>query len=239
MSDKDKNLVAATMKSDFDGGQLVEVLAVLRQAIETSVKASDIGTKSMTPLKAMVVRETLLWRIVELGDGVILCLDAGNALCAAILARASFECSAVHHQLNRKIQAAKDMTAVKLDDEIMRLLLGSRNFSTGDTEEDEKIRMTNIQTCLDKLDKKFKGSKDCYERLCEYAHPNWAGTAGLFSSGNPTEGVITLDRYTRNADNMLQEEAINCTTAALVMFVDDYSSILDHLQGFFKACDRQ
>ena len=226
------------MSPEFDRDKLTKVLEALREQIVPEVNAKNIGTKSMTPLKAIVARETLLWRIVELGDGVVLCLDAGNNLSAIILARASIECAAVQRQLNRTICAAKDMNATDVDAAIMKLLLGTRDFSTGDPVEDEKVRMTNIITCLGKLDKMFEGTIKHYEFLCEYAHPNWAGTAGLFSTGDATKGIKRIERYTGNTRQELRDEAISSTISALAMFATDYASIVDHWPNFFATCDR-
>ena len=226
------------MKPEFDKDKLSEVLQVLREQLVPELKAEDIGTNSMTPLKAMVARETLLWRIVELADGVILCLDAGNNLGAIILARAAIECAAVQHQLNSTIRTVKNMSAVDVDDAIMRLLVGTRVFSTGDPVEDAKIQMTNVQTCLKNLDKEFKGTGKHYEYLCEYAHPNWAGTAGLFSAGDATKGIKKLGRYADETQQALLDEATSSTIQALVMFASDYASIVDYWPDFFEACDR-
>jgi hypothetical protein len=212
-------------------------LRILRIQLESEVKAEEIGSSSETPLKAIVVREALLWRIVELADGVVQCLETGNNLSAVILARATLECSAVQHQLNQKIRGAKTLGVAALDDEIMKLLLGTRTFSTGDKVEDAKIQMTNIQTCLRKLDNEFSGVYKDYGFLCEFAHPNWAGVTGLFSEGDLGEGVIKLGRDVRGGQQTLLDLTTSITTSALVMFSSDYISIADHLQDFIDACE--
>jgi len=226
------------MNPELDKDRLSAVLEVLREQLVPELRAQDIGTNSMTPLKAMVARETLLWRIVELADGVVLCLDGGNSLSAVILARAVTECAAVQHQLNSTIRAAKSMSAVEVDNAIMRLLVGTRVFSTGDPVEDAKIQMTNVQTCLKNLDRKFKGAGKHYEYLCEYAHPNWAGTAGLFSTGDATKGIRKLGRYADETQRALLDEATSSTILAIAMFASDYASIVDWLPDFFEVCDR-
>lgn len=227
------------MKVKFDREKLSGVLETLRQQLVIEVKAEDIGTHSMTPLKAMTAREALLWRIVELADGGIVCLDAGNYLSAIILIRASIECVAVQHQLNNTIRIAPTREASAVDADVLKLLMGTRFFSTGDIAEDNTIQMTNIQTCLNRLDKAFSGARADYEYLCEYAHPNWAGTAGLFTSGNPTKGIIRLGKYTKTSEHDLHAYATSILTSTLLMFSADYISIADDLAQFFEACDRR
>lgn len=226
------------VKSEFDREKLGKILDILRQNLEHEVNAKDIGATSMTPLKAIVVRETLLWRIVELADGVILCLDAGNSLGAIILARASMECAAVHHQLNRTIRIAKDKSSADVDAAIMRLLLGTRSFSTGNPVVDEKLQMPSILTCFKHLDKHFDGVSKHYEHLCEYAHPNYAGTAGIFSTGDANTGIRSLKRYPDATEQSLLDEALSSTVCAVSIFINDYGSIVCHLPDFFEACDR-
>ena len=222
----------------MDKDQLQQAIEILRKQLETEVKAKDIGASSMTPLKAIVVRETLLWRVVELADGGVLCLNAGNELGAVIFARAAIECAAVQHQLNRIIKAAKDGGPVEVDSAIMRLLMGTRTFSTGDPVKDAMLQMTNVQTCLKSLDKQYAGIAQQYEDLCEYAHPNWAGTAGLFSTGDATAGVKELGRYKNGMQLHLTEKAVDSITSSLLIFAGDYADVVDSLPEFFEACDR-
>lgn len=126
-----------------DMDKLTAALHVLREQLVYEVNAETIGTASMTPLKAMVAREALLWRLVELTEATINCVDAGNGLSAVILARASIECTAVQHQLNRAIISSKGMRPDDIDKKITRLLMGTRTFSTGNAVEDATVQIAS------------------------------------------------------------------------------------------------
>lgn len=221
----------------MDTEKLRQAIEILREQLVTELKAEDIGAISMTPLKGMTVREALLWRVVELADGVMLSLNTGHSLGAVILARAAVECAAVHHQLNRTIKAAKKIGANEADNAIMRLLMGKRSFSTGDPVKDAQVQMTNVKTCLTHLDNQFSGVSQQYDYLCEYAHPNWAGTAGLFSEGDPRKGAMELGRYKNGMQEHLRDEAVASTISSLLMFAFDYADVVDSLPEFFEVCD--
>lgn len=217
--------------------ELAEAIEVIRAARQDKVSAEAIGTKSMTPLKAMVAREALLWRLVELGDGLVGCLHSSTALGALIFARGIIECVAAQHQLNRTIQKAPGRCSADIDTDVMRLLMGTRFFSVGDPDEDKKIEAVNIITSLKHLDKNFTGIFSDYEYLCEFAHPNWAGTAGLFSIGDVTKGLINFGRYPEGNNDQLKSHAVSSAISAILIFTFEYKEIVNSLQDFFIACD--
>jgi len=225
------------MAQQFTIQELRDTLQILRGGLESQVSAEAIGTASMIPLKAMVLREALLWRIVEVADAVLLCIDAGNSLGAVMLARAAIECVAVQNQLNDKIQNASEAGAAKLDDDIIRLLMGTRSFSSGDPDMDQKLQMPNVMTCLNRLDKQFPGCAKLYEYLCDFSHPNYAGTAGCFSNGDPQQGLIELGRYKQGTQQQMMDSAIQSAVLALLMFQVGYTEAVSHWGEFFRICD--
>lgn len=217
--------------------KLGKAIEVLRSMRVNKVSAEELGVSSKTPLKAIVQREALLWRFVELGDGLRACLDTNNTLGALVFARSLIECAAAQHQLNRTIQSAPGKNAKDIDNEVFRLLMGTRFFEMGDPSEQNKVKAVNILTCLKHLDKKFKGFLKDYEFLCEFAHPNWAGTVGLFSIGDATKGQINLGRYPEGNEEKLKSLAVSSAISAIMIFTDEYVEVADDFQAFFDACD--
>ena len=101
------------------------------------------------------------------------------------------------------------------------------------------MQMTNVLTCLKHLDKTYSGIADGYEKLCEFAHPNWAGTVGMFSDGKVTSGKVSFGRYLHGTDDELKAELLYTARIALAAFVNDYLSVLDNWSVFVEACDRE
>lgn len=229
--------MSVIMELDQEIKKLEEAIEFLRAMREDSVSAEVIGTRSMTPLKAIVHREALLWRFVELGDGLRACIHSNNTLGALVFARGIIECAAVQHQLNRAIQSASGRSAEDIDKDIVRLLMGTRFFSIGDPAENIDAGAINILTCLRHLDGKFEGVLADYEYLCEFAHPNWAGTAGLFSFGNATNGLINLGRYPEGNEDELKSQAVSSAISAILIFTSEYTEVVKYFQPFFDACD--
>lgn len=75
----------------------------------------------------------------------------------------------------------------KLDDFLMKAIMGSRDKST-------PFEAVNILTAVDKVDKEFDGLRKMYDCLCEYTHPNWSGALGSF-------GTYDEERFCLNLGN--------------------------------------
>ena len=230
-------MMLVVMELEQEVKKLEEAIEVLRSAREDKVSAEVIGAKSKTPLKVIVQREALLWRFVEIADGLRACLDVNNTLGALVFARGMIECTAAHHQLNRTIRSAPGRSAEDIDKDVMRLLMGTRFFSIGDSSENNEVEAVNILTCLKHLDSKFEGVRDDYEYLCEFAHPNWAGTAGLFSIGDNTKDQINLGLYPEGNKEILKSQAVSSAISATIIFAFEYYEVVNDFQAFFDACD--
>lgn len=76
-----------------------KAVEVSREHLEKQWDAAGTGSLSNVPLLALNLRESLNWRMIELADGVVLCLKKKNFLSAAVLSRSVVECVALQHQL--------------------------------------------------------------------------------------------------------------------------------------------
>jgi hypothetical protein len=76
-----------------------------------------------------------------------------------------------------------------IDNEVMAVTFASRHSIF----EGITIKAPNILGLIDRLDRYlYKGGpdkavRDVYDFLCEFAHPNWVGTVGLFGKINEAE----------------------------------------------------
>jgi hypothetical protein len=61
------------------------------------------------------------------------------------------------------------------DQFLMKGIFGSRNELT-------PLQSNNILTAIDHIDKKFNGTRNMYDMLCEFTHPNYAGAMGSYCS---------------------------------------------------------
>ena len=63
-------------------------------------------SRSKLPFKALEYRETLIWRITELGQAAVQHFDAKKLVAAMLLTRAAVEAAAALYYLHSKVVAA-------------------------------------------------------------------------------------------------------------------------------------
>lgn len=159
----------------------------LRELLHTGrLSPHDVSPDAKIPFKARVLRECLLWRVVELTDQALDAISAGRSVAGCVLARAAIEPAALLCALHRKVDQSISANAVdEIDEFLMKGLFGRRLDETD-------LTAHNVLSSLDKLDKVFEpvsGQKDTarrfYEVLSEVAHPNYEGVVACYCSDGP------------------------------------------------------
>lgn len=146
---------------------------------QVSIGASTISKVSKLPFKALLYRESLLWRITELGRTSLESFRNGRPASGILLARAAIESGAALWYLRKKLDEVVRSRAVgDLDDHLMRLVMGSKTNP-------DLPPSVNVMTFLDHIDKQVPGFRLQYEHLSEFVHPSWAATMGLYSKSSP------------------------------------------------------
>ena len=148
----------------------------------------DVVDAEGSPLKPKIVwkiesyLQGVLYRTVALCEGVKTCWNEGNLLAAVILGRSLMETAAAafdFHQRITKGVRAENLSAI--DDAVMQY-----TFATRSEKFDNIAPAPNVLSLIDRLDgdflkdRKAGDARKLYEFLSEFAHPNWAGTVGLF-----------------------------------------------------------
>ncbi len=140
------------------------------------IEVEPIGPllESKTAWKCTVLAQSLLYRATALANGSAAAWNSGSVVPAILCARALVETLAIAVYVKDELQkliAEKDADAI--DD-----LANAHLFAT----RDEKIvadgyghLATNILTYIDKFDKRLPGTREAYDFLSEWAHPNGSG----------------------------------------------------------------
>lgn len=136
-----------------------------------------LGVSLGTGELALVTLAAHCLRASELAESALECFRADRRLAAMSLTRGVFESLALLAYLNHQISEIAEGN-LKADasthEAIGTLLFGMRHKHSGGF--DSK----NILTMMDKLDRKHSGTRDVYDRLCEYTHPNMPGALGAY-----------------------------------------------------------
>jgi hypothetical protein len=157
--------------------------------------------------------------------------DRKELASAALLTRACLENVAAMWYLKENIQKVIDKEEVgDIDDILMKLLHGSKNDITC-------LEAINVLTFIDTLSKGLPEYKKNYELLCEYSHPNWAGTAFLYSQPNTEKIWTEFGKKVRNTESVSIIGLVNLNTS-LMIFEHSYNLIGEMMPDFIRICEQ-
>jgi hypothetical protein len=122
-----------------------------------------------------------------------------------------------------------DLDPQELNDQLMALLFGSREWSDGP-------QAINILTCVGHANEEFEGLDKIYAELSEYAHPNWKGVMGLYSK---------LDRENHRARfgrefvgyERIKSRILSALLIAAILFKHRYNKISDDMPDYLKTLE--
>ncbi len=202
----------------------------LSEILTRRVDPATISLRAKLPFKAVAFREGLCWRTEELARICCELYERGELAAATTLTRACMENAAAIWYLNKNIKKVIDSKEVAdIDDTLMKLLLGSKN-DLG------KVAAINVMTFIERVDKDIPGFRGNYETMCEFAHPNWLGTAYLYSKNNTDNVWTDLGRDVRDTESVAVH-GLNNLNLALSMFQHSYKEMSDLMPDFINLCE--
>jgi hypothetical protein len=195
------------------------------------VDPASISYSAKIPYKLLSFREALLWRTEELSRTACDNYERQDVCAAVLLTRGVTECAAAVWYLMDLVetQVSNKKVSPDLDEKAMSLLMGHRN-------EPEMPQAINVLSMLDKAEKTVKGIRRGYDALSEVAHPNYPGTAGLYSE------IDTINIQTRIGKDTMQsrssaKEGLSNLIASLTMFEYAYNRATDLMPIFIQICE--
>lgn len=194
---------------------------------------SAVVHKWKAPWRALLLRESVAWRVQDLLEQSHLLSKTGGVLGARILLRAAFETVAVLIYLNRSIRSviAGNLDFHAFSEKTTRLLLGSRDKTT-------PHEAISILTILEGADKRYPGLMEWYAALCESAHPNYEGLLFGYSKADRQKYTTTFENRWAELYGQTHDSALQ---ACLVVFVGEYndegSAALEALEEWIKLHD--
>ena len=98
-------------------------------------------------------------------------------------------------------------------------------------------KAVHVNDFIGAVEKDCKGFEDQYDRLSEFAHPNWSGTTGLYSRFDHDEALVEFGRNIRGGEGTKGIGLTNLSVA-LLFFEDIYSRLGDLMPAFIELCER-
>lgn len=207
-------------------------LEALEQSLVRRLEAAHVSRRAKLPFHVIQYRETLAWRCADLGRDAYEAIRDNRLTTGALLVRAVVETVAAQWYLHLKVSRAVESGSPQdLETSVSRLLLGSRTSS-------DMPDPINVMTFVQAANKEIEGFLAQFERLCEFAHPNWAGTSLIYSSPNLEERAVTYGRGIRKADSLEVLAVVNLSVA-LRMFEIAYNRLSDTQERLVELCDSQ
>jgi hypothetical protein len=106
----------------------------------------------------------------------------------------------------------------------------------GSRSDPELPKAINVLTFVDRVDKDIEGFRNQYDLLCEFAHPNWAGTVLLYSKLDIQNLWTDFGANIRGGDGARVTGVMNLSVA-LAMFERSYNRISDLMPRFIALCE--
>lgn len=206
-------------------------LAVLEANLPKQVDGFALSSTTKLPFKALWFRDSLCWRMAQLSRSALNSFEEKKLASAILLTRASMETCAALWYLSEILERAVSAQAIgETDNHLIKLLMGSK------TDTDVLPKAENVLNFVDRVEKKITGFRREYERLSEFAHPNWAGTALLFSKPEETTGIAHLGENLR-AEKEALFVGLGNLASALDIFVVSYNSVAAVASDFIRLCE--
>lgn len=209
---------------DDDLAEARKLSELLRQNLPTEISVVAMGVMEKAPYNLLSVRESLAWRTEELARGACDLLERDDLASGALLTRAVVESAAFIFRLKEILETRSKRTLGETNDTVFRMIVGWK----GDPEFPEAV---NINTLVDRMEKKIPGARKSYDSLCEFAHPNWSGVSGLFSEIDRDKFVTKFGRGWDKRQHAKQL-AVNLLVGSLHIFCDSYNKISDELPKY-------
>lgn len=198
----------------------------LRENLPRSIEAAALGVKEKAPFQLLCAREALIWRTEELARTCCDALERDDFAAAALLSRAAVESTALIWKLMEVLDDRQKLSAEKLNDSLIRMLVGSRIWPDGP-------QALQILTCIDRMDKKVPGVRKSYDMLSEIAHPNWRGVFGMYGENDEPRFTANFGRGLRPVEHV-KSPIVNALLGALGLFEYAYNRISDEMPGFLS-----
>ena len=177
--------------------------------------------------------------MAELGREALESFEKNNLVSGIVLARAAIETTAALWYLSTRVDAVVTSGVVgDIDDYLMRLTMGNAtgvNATDPDADDPVLPRPIRVGSFLKEVDKEIEGFNHQYGILSEYAHPNWAGTALVYSKHNTEDRYTVFGRIVRG--DSTRNIGLGNLSVALLLFERAYGRVGDLIPMFISICE--
>jgi hypothetical protein len=202
----------------------------IRACLPRTIRFADLGVQSQAPYLLLLIRAAMSWRTEELARCACDALAKDDVAAGILLTRAVIESAAFIWRLKELLEDRHKYSPDDLRDKFEKMLLGWKN-------DPDFPKAFNILTMVDHMNKQFPDVRDRYDELSEFAHPNWSGVFGLFSSTDRETGTTKFGRGLRQTPSAAKKTAAAALRGFLELFEQVYNWISDTLPEFIAELE--
>jgi hypothetical protein len=218
-------------------GEIRNALESFESNLPKHIDGFALCPESKLPMKVLRYQECLIWRVAELGRAALHEFEEDRFVAGIVLTRAVVETSAALWYLRSKVDdAVKSDQVGDIDTYLVKLNVGIAT-APPTVEDGEFPRPVRISKFLEEVEKVIEGFSQHYGVLSEFAHPNWAGTASLYSKAHQEDLTITLGKYVRGGDRA-KALGVNGLRGAVGLFEATYKNLINKMPAFVELCQR-
>lgn len=211
---------------------------LLTKSLPTIIDAGSFRTTSgkiccsKAPTIALSFRETQAWRVEEFARSGCDLIERGDLVAGIANIRHMMECCAAIWYLLEIIEnpVSTNTDHKALYEKLGRLFVGSKNIFP------DMPRAINVLNFIEKLDRKFPGAAKRYDRLSEISHPNWAGSAAMYSKRTDDNFTTHFGREVKD-NSSTRTLALGSLLIGLEIFAYAYNRITGCVPSFVDACE--
>ena len=218
--------------------EIRKTLEMLEANLPERLDPTAVSPGSKVPFKALLYRESLIWRMAELCGGALENFREERFVSGVLLTHAAVDTTAALCCLHANITGAVESGAVaKLDDYLMNLMMGAAATAlavTSKPEDAEASRPLRIDAFLKQADQEVEGFSFEYGMLGNYANPDWAGSTLVYSKQD-AEKQRTLFGPNLRISDKIWLAALGTLNGALKIFVGSYNRISELIPALERS----
>ncbi|AVT76328.1 hypothetical protein RPPS3_22650 [Rhodopseudomonas palustris] len=174
--------------------------------------------------------------MVELARNAFDCFQKEDLVSAVVLTRAAMETTAALWTLKRKLDEALKLGSVDISSigrYLARLRLGQGKRIT----QTDEPKVVHVNDLIRAVEKDCEGFEHQYDRLSEFAHPNWSGAAGVYSRFHHDEALVEFGQNIRGEEGTKGIGLTNLSVA-LLLFEEVCNHLDVQMPAFIRLCER-
>lgn len=226
---------------EHNGPEDIETaLDAMRELKRPECDGIALSPVSKAPAQVTILLQVGLRRTIELTEAAIREINLRNLVSTALLSRGTLETACLLWDVMNAIEevvASGDRAEVKrLLETLSKSLLGGK---AKEVMIDETIEARNVITIIQRLSKKFDVPLfGFFERLSEYAHPNYHGMMATYTEVGAEGGIKAFCDGRASSERALLITAIGTVATSCSIIIESFKIAAARLESLAALAER-